>query len=149
MKVKDVMKKKVIKIKQGTSYKEVIKILLTNKISGAPVVDNKDKLIGMVSEKDLFRILYPYYKSYYENPELYLDLEERESKAKEIQNHKVETFMSKEVVTTTPDAPAMAAGAIMLAKGIHRLVVVEKEKVVGIITRRDIYHPILKQSLYL
>lgn len=127
----------------------MVKILLTNKISGAPVVDEQDKLIGMVSEKDLFRILYPHFKSYYENPELYLDLEGRESKAQEIQSHRVETFMCQKVVTTTPDVLVMAAGAVMLAKGVHRLIVIEKEKIVGIITRRDIYHPILKQNFHL
>lgn len=148
MKVKNVMSKRVIKIKKGMTYQEVVKIFLKYKISGAPVVDEKDNLIGLISEKDLFRILYPYYKSFYENPELYFDLEARENKTLEIKNDPVENFMTHVVITITPETPIMAAGAIMLARGIHRLPVVENKKIVGIVSREDIYRRIFRKKLF-
>ncbi len=126
------------------SYEDVAKLLYTKNISGVPVVDEQGGLVGAVSEKDLFRIMYPYYKSYYEHPESYTDYEQRENKINEIRSHPVRLFMTKEVVTIDPEAPVMRAGALMLARGINRLPVVENGQVIGIITRSHIYRRILR-----
>jgi CBS domain-containing protein len=147
MKVKNVMTRKVIMIKKGMTYEEVVKVFLKKKISGAPVVDEAGKLIGLVSEKDLFRVLYPFYKSFYECPELYCDFEERENKIEEIKDHLVESFMTKEVMTVTPETPIMSTGALMLARGIHRLPVMENDEIVGLVSREDIYRRIFRKKL--
>ncbi len=147
MKVRDVMESNSITIRRDATYEDVAKILYTHGISGAPVVDHDGNLLGMVSEKDLFRILYPFYRSYYENPEVYADLENREDKLDEIRGKNVEVYMSREIITIGPDAPIMRAGAIMLAKQIHRLPVVEDGKLLGIITRRRIYRTVLRHQL--
>jgi CBS domain-containing protein len=147
MKVKDVMEPNPITIPVSATYEEVAKILYTHGISGAPVIDENGELIGMVSEKDLFRILYPYYRSYYETPVSYTDMEDRENKLEEVKDKKVDVYMTKILVTIEPDAPVMRAGAIMLAKQIHRLPVVENGKMVGIISRRLIYRTILRHRL--
>ena len=52
--IKDIMNKKIIKVKKGTLINDVVNILIKNKISGVPIIDKKDKLIGVVSEKSLF-----------------------------------------------------------------------------------------------
>ncbi len=147
MKVREIMDKNFIAIKKGTPYSEVFKILYKNDISGAPVVDDNNHIIGIVSEKDLFRVLFPFYTSYFNNPELYVDYEERENKVDEIKNHKIEIFMCRDFVHIHPDDPVLRAGALMLAKHISRLPVVENGKLVGMIWRRDIYRTILKRKL--
>jgi CBS domain-containing protein len=149
MKVQDVMKKDVIAIKKGTSYKEVAEILLKNKISGAPVVDEEGKLIGVVSEKDLFRAIYPGYKEFYEAPESVLDFEKLEREAKSAGDKKVEEFMSSRLITASPDTPILKIGALMIATGIHRVPVVKDDKLVGMVSRRDVYRAILKERFNL
>jgi predicted transcriptional regulator len=146
MKVRDLMDTELVTIPLGTTYAEVLRILNESNISGAPVVDESGALVGLVSEKDLFRILYPFYQSYYMHPEQYTDHEEREKKAADIRNHKVEVFMSKMVYTVHPDVPVMRAGALMLSKKIHRLPVVEGKDLVGIISRRAIYKSIMESN---
>lgn len=145
MNVRHVMEVSVITIPAGSTYEDVAKILYTHDVSGAPVVDGEGTLIGAVSEKDLFRILYPFYRSYYEHPESYTDFEARENKIDEIRKHPVETFMSKEVFTIGPEEPIMRAGAMMLAKGVNRLPVVDGGRVVGMISRKNIYRNILRR----
>ncbi|MDD2757840.1 MAG: CBS domain-containing protein [Patescibacteria group bacterium] len=147
MKVRELMEKNLITLKKGMTYEEVFKILETNNISGAAVVDDAGNIIGIVSEKDLFRILFPYYTSYFNNPELYVDYEERENKVAEIKNHKVEVFMNRDFVSINPDDAILRAGALMLAKHVSRLPVVENGKLIGMIWRRDIYKRILKKQL--
>jgi len=80
MKVRDLMRKKIITLKPENTYEEAVALLYKNNLNGAPVVDDEGKLVGYVSEKDLFRILYPYYQSFYEHPESYTDGEKREKK---------------------------------------------------------------------
>lgn len=145
MNVKNIMSKNVITIKDTATYFEAAKILYDHKFTGAPIVDDKDNLVGMITEKDLFKVLYPYYKSYYENPETYADSSDRESKATEIKDDSIEKFFSREIITVTPDTPIMQAGAMLIAKGIHRMPVVDNNgKLVGIISRGDIFREVLK-----
>jgi CBS domain-containing protein len=144
MKVRDIMEAEVLAIPIQASYEDAARVLYTQDVSGAPVVDAEGNLVGTVSEKDLFRIMYPFYKSYYEHPESYVDYEEREHKIDEIRTHRVENFMTRELVTIHPEAPVMRAGAIMLARGVNRLPVVEDGKLIGMITRNKIYRKILR-----
>lgn len=145
MKVGDVMKKDVVSILKGTPYREVAKILIEKKVSGAPVIDEAGKIIGVVSEKDLFRAIYPSYEDFYESPESHLDFEELEREVKGANHKKVEDFMSSRLITADPETPILKIGALMVATGIHRVPVVENGKVVGMVGRGDIYRAILKE----
>ena len=146
MKVRDLMLKKFKTLKPTDSYEKAVKLLYKNKLTGAVVVAEDNKLVGYVSEKDLFRILYPYYQSYYEHPEYYADGEKREEKAQEIKLHPVEMFMTKSPLTVTADMPIMNAGALMLANRVHQFPVVEGKKVIGMISRDLIYKNVFKKA---
>ncbi len=146
MKVKDLMTKEVVSLRPDNTYEEAVVLLYKNNITGAPVVGNSNELIGYVSEKDLFRILYPYYKSFYEYPENYIDGEKRESKAGEIRLRPVEAFMNKSPLIVAPDTPIMNAAALMLANRVHQFPVVENGKVVGLIGRGIIYQTVFKNN---
>ncbi len=147
MHIKDVMRSPVIVVHKGLSYESVARLLYERHISGAPVVDEREALIGMVSEKDLYRVLFPRYLSFIENPELYVYPEAREQKVSAVSEHKVETFMQSPVITIDPDTSVMHAGALMLAKHIHRLPVVEDGVLVGIVTRHDLFRAAIEDQL--
>lgn len=147
MKVHEIMNTKVIEIPQRLTLKEVAKILIENKISGAPVVDDQKNLIGIISEKDLFKSLYPDYEEYYTDQNLRADHKKIEEKITTASNSKVENIMSKKVVTVSPDEPVLKVGAIMLAKGIHRVVVIKDNEITGIVSRRDVYSRVFKKVL--
>lgn len=147
MRVQDVMQTEVVTIPVGMSYRDVERVLREKEITGAPVVDGEGSVVGIVSEKDLFRVLYPFYRSFYENPEMYSDLEARETKASDIADHPVERFMSSRVWHIEPEVPLMRAGAIMLARGIHRMPVMTDGKLVGIVTRTAVYRAVFEMNL--
>jgi CBS domain-containing protein len=146
MRVKQIMTKDFVALKPDSTYEEAVSLLCKNNLNGAIVVDKDNSLIGYLSEKDLFRVLYPYYKSFYEHPENYANGEQREEKAHEVRYHKIENFMSKSVLTVNPDTPIMNAGALMLANRVHQFPVVENGKVVGMINREMIYKTVFKNS---
>lgn len=147
MKVKDVMEKNVLTVFPNTTYFEAAKLIYKNNFSGLPVVDSNNKLVGIISEKDLFKALYPNYIEFIKNPENYIITENEEKKVLEIKNTPISLYMSKKIITVSPETSILTAGAIMITNHIHRLPVVENEKLVGIITRKDIYKSILKQYL--
>ncbi len=149
MKVKEIMETEIIIIPADLTYEEVARELYEKKISGAPVVDRTGKLIGVISEKDLFRLLYPSYRDFYKHPEAYLDYELREEKIEELKQRPIAEIVNHQVYTIHPDAPVLRAGSLMLSHGLHRLPVVQNDVLVGIVTRDHIFRGILKKHLAL
>lgn len=148
MKVRDAMHNPVLTLSFDTSYEDAAHFLMENNITGCPVVNENNDVIGMLSDKDLYKVLYPYYSSFYKSPELYTDLEKREGKIEEIRHNPIERFMVRDVVSAKPEDAIMKAGGIMLARGIHRLPVMDDAgKLVGIVTREDIYGTIIRNHL--
>jgi len=147
MQVKDLMNTNIIKFKKGTTIKLAAQILTEKHISGAPVVDEKERLIGILSEKDIFKALYPDYNEFYNNDSLRTDFDKIEERLYEVANFKVEDVMVKDVISVSPDTSIVKVGAIMMAQNIHRVIVLDKNTPVGIVTRRDIYRAIFKDKL--
>lgn len=147
MKVKEVMKTEVITLPAHLTYEEAARVLYHEKISGAPVVAPKGVLLGVVSEKDLFRLLYPSYQDFYKHPEAYTNYELRENKMDELRRRPISEIVAREIHTVTPEMPILKAGALMLSHNLHRLPVVSENKLVGIITRDHIFRSILKKHL--
>jgi CBS domain-containing protein len=59
MKVRDIMITKVFTVKPSNTVKELLHILNFNRIGSVPVVDDKDHLVGMLSDGDVLRYLAP------------------------------------------------------------------------------------------
>ncbi len=148
MKVKEIMTTDVITIPYSATLLKAAKILSRNNISGAPVIDQEGQMIGVISEKDLFKALYPAHSEFYDSPGVWIDLDKLEEKTVESVDKPIVDIMSREVVTVNPDASLMQVGSMMLVRGIHRVVVIgQEEQIMGIVTRRDIYKKILKERL--
>ena len=147
MKVRDVMRRNVKVISVGSTYEEAAGIMYANGFSGLPVVDSRMNLVGIISEKDLFRALYPRYEEVARHPDEFRDPYDMEGEMSNLRCSLVEDHMRRNVITIHPDAAIMRAGGLMLAHGIHRLPVVEKGKLVGIVTRKEIYGSILERNL--
>jgi acetoin utilization protein AcuB len=57
VKVKDIMTKDPITVPPDYTVEETAQVLLESKISGAPVVDDSEKVVGIITQSDLFRVL--------------------------------------------------------------------------------------------
>ena len=57
IRVKDIMTKEVITVPPDFTVEETAQVLLTNKISGVPVVNDAGRLVGMITQTDLFRVI--------------------------------------------------------------------------------------------
>jgi CBS domain-containing protein len=150
MKIQDAMEKEIIKFKVDDQIIDVAGSLRENKISGAPVVDKEDKLVGIISEGDIMRLIEvhsPHINLILPAP---LDLIELPVRMKYEMDEITEDMnkaaslligeiMTKKVVTVDSDSDISDAAQLMDTHDIKRLPVVDSAgKMVGIITRGDI-----------
>ncbi|MBF0428385.1 MAG: CBS domain-containing protein [Magnetococcales bacterium] len=150
MLIKDVMVKSIRTTTRDASVRSVALIICTNKISGLPVVEGTDKLVGMISEKDILNGLLPGYRSFLHNPKITLDFEAMENVYQEILSRKVEDLMTSRVFSVSPEDPIMMAASQMDLHRFRRIPVVENgDKLVGIVSLGDIHKAIFKRELAL
>ncbi len=119
MYAKDVMTTKVISMPPDTNIYKAIGILVDNKISGAPVVDDNGTLLGIVTEKDLL---------------VSLDFVGE----KNINLITVEEIMTRDIITYKEDSIMKNISAELVRRNIKRVPIIKDGKIVGIVSRRDI-----------
>lgn len=110
------------------SIKEVVNIMVEKKISMVVIVDENMNPVGVVTERDIVK-----------------------SVAKEINvNEPVSKIMSSPVITIEADDPIWRVADIMKSHNIRHLVVVDKGKLYGVISIRDlVYEEMILESLAL
>lgn len=109
MKVEEVMTRKVITIKENQSRQQAARLLTQNRISGLPVVNDDNVLVGVITEFDVIG---------------------KEGKT-------VRDLMTRSVISVSPDTDVEEASHILVHERIRRLPVLDQGKVVGIISRAD------------
>ena len=144
MLAKHVMTADVVTVKPDTNVREIAKILLKRRISAVPVVDEADKLVGIVSEGDLMR-------------RAEIGTEERESwwlalladpedEALEyVRTHgsRASDVMTRRVITVGEDATLRDVAAVLEHNRIKRVPVVRDGKLVGIVSRANLLQGLL------
>lgn len=115
--VKDIMSSPALTIDWNKSVKEAAR-LMTTKRRGYLVVTRKNKAIGVISDSDILRHVVA-----------------KNKKGTEV---KVKQIMTSPVITASPSETIVDAVRKMKRNNIHRLPVVEGEKVLGVITLGDI-----------
>jgi CBS domain-containing protein len=140
---KDIMIKKVITIKRDASVDELSELLVKNKISGVPVVDDGGSLVGIATEGDLIvqdaDLHFPRYFKLLDSI-IYLEsLNKFKRNLKKYLGTKVEDVMTSKVKTAGTDTPVSEVANIMIRDNVNRVPVLNKKGgLVGIITRADI-----------
>ncbi len=117
--VKDLMQTSLVTLNPDMDIFQAISILLRHRISGAPVVDEGMKLVGMLSEKDCLRIFVS-------------------GAFNQLPGAHVHDYMTKDPVTLSPDDDLFNVVSVFLSKPFRRLPVLEDGKLVGQVSRRDV-----------
>ncbi|TQK50019.1 BON domain-containing protein [Streptomyces sp. SLBN-118] len=147
MKIGALMVDDVVKVTYDTPFKEVAQLLGEHRISGLPVVDEDEKVIGVISETDLMAR---------QAEEPALDEHGRPhwlsrlhiSKAHDADKAHARTagaLMSAPAITVRAESTIAEAARTMAQRRIKRLPVVDEEdRLVGIVTRRDLLQVFLR-----
>lgn len=142
LKVSEVMRREVATAHPDSPITEVVELLLDKDFTAVPVVNDQGKVVGMVSDSDLLtrggmNVTISLKRA------TDLDYVRELHESLENANRKVSEVMTREVVTTAPDAVLGRAARLMVEKHLKRLPVVDSDgKLVGILGRLDVLNTI-------
>jgi CBS-domain-containing membrane protein len=143
MNVGDVMTTHVLSVPPDASVAVAAQLMLQKRISGLPVINDHGNLEGIVTEGDFLRRAEtdtgrrrPKWIEFFMGPGRLADEYVRFS------GRKVSNVMTHEVQTVPPDTPLEQVVRLMERHNIKRVPVVEKGKVIGIVTRANLLHAV-------
>ncbi|WP_371667256.1 CBS domain-containing protein [Streptomyces sp. NBC_00289] len=144
--VGEVMTVDVVEAHPETSFKDVVRLLDRHRISGLPVVDDDDKVVGVISETDLIhrQTAQPTGTGARRFRMLPLGRAARRADALARAGTAAE-LMSTPAITVHPEQRIADAARVMERRGVERLPVVDEEdRLIGIATRRDLLRVFLR-----
>ncbi len=113
--ITEIMEEAVITVPADARLQDAVALMIEKSVGGLPVVDREDRIVGIITERDLMHLM-----------------------SETIVGKQVRDAMSEDVVTAPPDMPIGAAAKTMIASGFRRLPVVAEDFVCGILTATDI-----------
>jgi len=125
LEAKDIMTKQVICIRKDTPIFEAIRLMADKNITGIPVVDDDQILIGMLSEQDVLRLFHTY---------------------DDEKDRIVNDFMTQPAIHFEEHEPLLDVCYCLRDNSIRRVPITLNGKVSGVISRSDILKRILQQA---
>ena len=124
LRAKDVMRSGLLTVHKDTSIYEAMEIVATKNVTGLPVVDDSMNLLGIVSEKDMLKLL-------------------RES---QVEPRTVQEYMTGDVISFNQESSLFDICDCLINNNFRRVPILNRGKLVGIISRTDIILYILKNK---
>lgn len=139
-----VMTREVVIVTPQTPYKDIVRSMARHRISGMPVVDSEDRVIGVISEADL--LVKEQYHERRRERRLVLTRRSRRARAKAAAVAAA-ALMTAPAVTVAALSPITEAARLMDRHQIKRLPVVDEAgRLVGIVSRRDLLRVFLRDD---
>ncbi len=141
MKARDIMTTRVITTTPDARVSDAVDLMLKHRISGLPVVNEQGKLMGLLVESDLVygaRSDLPAHLQLLENFLNSGGTDMKEEELAQMASHPVSRYMTRQLVTATPDASVRELVEIMVENDFKRIPIIQGDFLKGIVTRADI-----------
>ncbi|MFB7242036.1 inosine-5'-monophosphate dehydrogenase [Streptomyces populi] len=139
--VRDLMTTSVIRVRQDTGFKEIAKLLAEYGVTAVPVVDDAERVVGVVSEADLLRKE----AAQLDPAGLLPVLHSRPADRTKAEATTAEGLMNSPAVTAEPRWTAVEAAQVMEFHHVKRLPVVDEVgRLVGLVSRADLLRVFLR-----
>ena len=153
MKAADIMTKEFDTVLPSSTIKEAVSLLRCAKrgedikgVNALMVMDESGKLVGLITMSHILKAIIPFYMEMAHLSEFAWEgLFER--MCHKVQDRKVSELMERKVITVDPDANIFEISELMLKSRVRRLPVVEKDKVIGIVYRKELFFKIVDTML--
>lgn len=146
MYVKDLMTREVFAVATDTSIETAARLLTSMGISGAPVISASGTPIGVVTLTDLADPDRP--RTQREGHPLFYVLHDKDFEefggSVRLATGQVDDVMSKEVLSIDSSATLKEAGQVLVENSVHRLLVIDEGKLVGIVSSLDVLRGLLR-----
>jgi len=148
MQVKDIMTKEVLTVHPRDTVWRAAQLMAESDHGGLPVVDEGNRVLGIITETDLLHFTLPkYIEDLGDVGFLPEDFEPFERRMEWSVEARVSEVMTKNVITVTEETSVVQVATLMLSRRVHRFPVVREGRLVGIVSRGDIVDEIVYQGL--
>ncbi len=120
-----IMTSNLVTVRPNASIEEAIDLLLEAQISGLPVIDDDDRLVGVITEFALLATAYD----------------------RRIKDHTVSQHMTRDLITVEVDDPIGRVADLCIVHRVRRLPVIKEGRMVGVIARRDVLRALVESPL--
>jgi CBS domain-containing protein len=120
-----IMTPKLTTVHPTASIEEAIELLLQEQISGLPVVDEGERLVGVITEFALLAVAYD----------------------KRVKNHTVRQHMTRELITVDVEDPISRVADLCIVHRVRRVPVLQDGRLVGVIARRDVLRALVESPV--
>ena len=145
----DIMESDVITVSADMTVQELAELLSKKKISGAPVVDDQKRVVGIVSESDLVSldadIHFPHYIQFLDSVIFLESVKKFEERLRKTAATRIGQIMTTDVVTVQKDTPLHEVATMMTDMGVNRLPVLDGDVLAGIVTRASLVRSMTKR----
>jgi signal-transduction protein with cAMP-binding, CBS, and nucleotidyltransferase domain len=124
--VRNLMKAPVVTIEPGRSVREAA-MLMQDNVIGSVVVHESGRAVGIMTERDVLRAV---------------------AEGRDVEQASVDDLMTKNLVTGGPNWDVVVAASVMTAHRIRHLVVQEQDRVLGVLSLRDVLSTFLPEQVH-
>jgi len=150
LKVKDIMTTELITVSPETEVVKAAKILLDKRINGIPVVDETEKLVGILCQSDLIaqqkRLPIPSFFTFMDGIFSTSSTKQMEKQVQKIAAITVAQAMTPNPVFVESDMGIEVVAGLMVDSGFHTIPVLQEGKLVGIVGKEDILRTLVTKS---
>ena len=144
MKVRELMLRDLTSVDPADTIRTLIETLESAETSSVPVTDENNRLVGIVSERDVLAVALPRYMELLQNASFVPNLDQLASGLARIEDQPIRKFMNETPVRVDALAEDLQAADLMLRHKLRLLPVVDQDGVlVGIVRRVDLFRLVL------
>ena len=147
MKVSDIMSCAVKAVTPDTKVMEVASLMCLYRYHGLPVVEEGNRLVGIIAEKDLLHSLFPKLENLMEEGMATQDLDKGMAQYKDVLNLQVSELMTSRPVTVSPDMHILRAATIMIRNRFRRIPVADGGILIGMLSLGDVHKAIFHANI--
>jgi CBS domain-containing protein len=147
MQVKDIMSCAVRSVRPDTKVMEVASLMCLYRFHGIPVVEDDNRLVGLIAEKDVLHSLFPTIESLMEEGIANVDLDREMGKYKDVLALPVSDLMTRNPIAVNPELHVLRAATIMVRNRFRRIPVAENGVLVGMLSLGDVHKAIFHANV--
>jgi CBS domain-containing protein len=144
MLVEDIMSTSLKTVTPDTPMAEVVSMMCLYRLSGIPVVEDDNRLVGFISERDVLGPMFPKVEDMMEGLS-HIDMTKALGQYSSVVGMRVDSLMTKSVITVPPDMEILKAAARMVGNKFRRIPVAVGDRLLGMLSLGDVHKSIYLQ----
>jgi CBS domain-containing protein len=141
------MNRSVRTVSVDTKVMEVASIMCLYRLPGIPVVEDDDRLVGIIAEKDVLHSLFPKLENLMEEGMGNVDLDKEMAKYKDVLSMSVSDLMTRNPIAVPPNMHVLRAATIMVRNRFRRIPVAHNGILLGMLSLGDVHKAIFHANV--